>query len=70
MNIILESIITCPHCRYQESETMPTNSCEYFYTCKACNELLKAKKGDCCVYCSYRTTPCPPIQRDKNCCNK
>lgn len=23
---------------------------------------VKPKPGDCCVYCSYGTVPCPPIQ--------
>ncbi|WP_339879956.1 GDCCVxC domain-containing (seleno)protein, partial [uncultured Algoriphagus sp.] len=29
----------------------------------------KPKKGDCCVYCSYGTVPCPPIQENKPCCS-
>ncbi|MGE0674778.1 MAG: GDCCVxC domain-containing (seleno)protein, partial [Methylibium sp.] len=23
------------------------------------------KSGDCCVYCSYGTVPCPPIQAQR-----
>ncbi|WP_445177178.1 GDCCVxC domain-containing (seleno)protein [Rhizorhapis sp. SPR117] len=33
--------------------------------------LLRPKHGDCCVYCSYCTTPCPPVQleqKDSSCC--
>ena len=30
--------------------------------------LLKPKAGDCCVYCSYGTVACPPIQQGGNCC--
>ena len=70
MNIILKSIVTCPYCMHQESETMPTNSCKYFYTCNRCNASLKAKKEDCCIYCSYGTIPCPPIQKNKSCCKE
>ena len=30
--------------------------------CKPCGALLKPKPGDCCVFCSYGTVPCPPVQ--------
>jgi len=64
----LNSIITCPNCAHSESEVMPTTSCQWFYECKSCNKLLKPLKGDCCVFCSYATMPCPPIQENKKCC--
>jgi len=67
--VVLESIITCPSCGHQKEETMPTDACQYFYECKDCHQVLKPKQGDCCVYCSYGTNPCPPIQQNgKNCC--
>lgn len=59
----LVSIITCPKCSHQESEVMPTDACQFFYVCKGCDTLLKPKPGDCCVFCSYGSTPCPPIQQ-------
>ena len=68
MAIILKSIITCPQCRYQKEEEMPTDACQYFYKCKQCKTILKPKPGNCCVFCSYGTVPCPPIQKGKNCC--
>ena len=34
--MLLESIITCPHCAKSKSETMPTDACQFFYDCKAC----------------------------------
>jgi len=58
----LESVITCPHCELQKKETMPTDACQYFYECTNCGKLLSPKKGDCCVFCSYGTVPCPPVQ--------
>ncbi len=61
--IILESTITCPECGHKQAETMPTDTCLWFYKCSACGVLLKPKKGDCCVFCSYGTTPCPSIQQ-------
>lgn len=64
----LLSTITCPNCRFQKKETMPTNACQFFYECENCKSLLKPKDGDCCVYCSYGTIKCPPIQLNENCC--
>jgi hypothetical protein len=26
---------------------------------------LRPKQGDCCVFCSYGTVPCPPVQEAK-----
>ena len=66
--VILQSIITCPHCRHKKEETMPSNACQFFYECDNCKEVLKPKKGDCCVYCSYGTVACPPIQLNQDCC--
>ena len=64
----LQSTITCPNCQATKEETMPTNACQFFYECESCKTLLKPKSGDCCVYCSYGTIACPPIQEGKNCC--
>lgn len=61
--IILQSIITCPNCGNQKEETMPENACVHFYECENCKTLLKPKTGDCCVFCSYGTIPCPMVQR-------
>jgi len=60
--VILESTITCPVCGHSKKETMPTNACQYFYECENCHTLLKAINNDCCVFCSYGTVPCPPVQ--------
>ncbi|HEY4789200.1 MAG TPA: GDCCVxC domain-containing (seleno)protein [Bacteroidales bacterium] len=66
--IIIQSVITCPNCGFKKEETMPTESCQFFYECEDCKTLLKPKEGDCCVFCSYGSTPCPSIQLNKNCC--
>lgn len=69
MTPILESTLTCPDCGTQAVETMPTDACLYFYTCTGCGSRLKPKHGDCCVFCSYGSVPCPPIQMgDGNAC--
>ncbi|WP_246814019.1 GDCCVxC domain-containing (seleno)protein [Ferrimonas balearica] len=67
---VLESTITCPECGHKADEQMPTNACQWFYECHACKALLKPLPGDCCVYCSYGTVECPPIQEGKSCCSK
>ena len=36
--------------------------------CTGCGQLLKPKAGDCCVFCSYGSAPCPPFQAG-TCCN-
>lgn len=68
--LVTESILTCPECGHHETETMPTDACQWYYECKACGVLLKPLKGDCCVFCSYGSVACPPIQQssDNSCC--
>ena len=60
--IILKSTLTCPNCGYKKEEEMPTEACQFFYECEGCKELIRPKQGDCCVYCSYGTVKCPPVQ--------
>ena len=66
----LLSAITCPECGSVKTETMPTNACQFFYDCSGCGAVLRPLAGDCCVFCSYGTVPCPPIQIDGkgSCC--
>ena len=59
----LRSTITCPICGHADVETMPTESCRFFYDCKGCGAVLRPLSGDCCVFCSYGSVPCPPVQR-------
>ncbi|HET7921628.1 MAG TPA: GDCCVxC domain-containing (seleno)protein [Gammaproteobacteria bacterium] len=66
--LILTSILTCPHCGQTHEERMPTDACQFFYECAACHALLKPKPGDCCVFCSYGSVPCPPRQQQRDCC--
>ena len=61
--IVLISELRCPECGYRSEEEMPTDSCLYYYECKGCGVLLRPKPGDCCVFCSYGTVPCPPVQQ-------
>ena len=67
-NVQLESTITCPACGHARTETMPTDACQWFYECESCATILRPKRGDCCVFCSYGTVKCPPIQSGGGCC--
>ncbi len=68
--VILISDLTCPECGYTKTESMPEDACQWLYECEGCHTLLKPLAGDCCVFCSYGTVPCPPVQiaPDKGCC--
>lgn len=66
-NLVLESVLTCPKCGHTERKTMPTNACQFFYECGGCKAVLRPKAGDCCVFCSYGTVRCPPMQ-SHGCC--
>lgn len=54
--------LTCPACGAHHTQTMPTDACIYYFECTACGTMLKPKAGDCCVFCSYGSVPCPPIR--------
>lgn len=70
-NTILESILTCPVCSQRSAEIMPVDACQWYYECVHCHTVLRPKPGDCCVYCSYGTVPCPPVQQTgSSCCSR
>jgi hypothetical protein len=60
--VIATATITCPECGFAKTEEMPTNACQHFYRCEACDTLLRPLRGDCCVFCSYSDQVCPPKQ--------
>ena len=62
------SVIMCPECGFTVVEQMPTDACIFFYECKGCRKLLKPLTGDCCVFCSFGSVKCPPMQFEKDCC--
>jgi hypothetical protein len=68
MEATLYSVITCPQCGATAREEMPTDACIYFYQCKGCLQLLRPVPGDCCVFCSFGSFKCPPVQRERGCC--
>ena len=66
--VVLESTLSCPECGHAKKEIMPTDSCQWFYECDGCKTVLRPLAGDCCVFCSYGTRKCPPIQADASAC--
>jgi hypothetical protein len=59
---VLRSVLTCPRCDAASEETMPTDACVYFHACRGCGARLRPSPGDCCVFCSFGSVPCPPRQ--------
>ena len=66
--VLRESVLTCPKCGHAEELRMPVDACQWFHACSGCGVLLKPLPGDCCVFCSYGTVPCPPVQEGSGCC--
>lgn len=58
------AVLTCPKCGKSQTVEMPVNACQHFYKCVHCREILKPKEGDCCVFCSYANSKCPPKQKE------
>ena len=61
--VILQSELLCPKCGHKMVDTMPTNACQWFYECEHCRMLISPKQGDCCVFCSFGSVPCPTEQQ-------
>jgi hypothetical protein len=59
---ILRSVLTCPSCGFRQVERMPTNACLFFWDCPRCGARARPLAGHCCVFCSYGSVPCPPMQ--------
>lgn len=66
---VLESVLTCPQCGHASTEVMPTDACQFFYECERCKTVLRPRGGDCCVFCSYGSVKCPPVQMQQGCPN-
>jgi hypothetical protein len=60
--VLTEASITCPECGLVSVEEMPWNACVHLYKCRGCGATLTPQPGDCCVFCSYSDSLCPPKQ--------
>ena len=64
---VLTSRLRCPSCGHVATLAMPTDACLFFHECVGCHALLRPKPGDCCVFCSFGSVPCPSRQADHAC---
>lgn len=62
MQAKLAANLTYPECGFVQKAEMPTDACQFFYDCVNCKAVLRPKRGDCRVFCSYADTRCPPKQ--------
>lgn len=64
MSVAIESlsVLTCPHCGHAKRERMPSDACQFFYACESCHAVLRPLPGHCCVFCSFGSVKCPPMQ--------
>jgi len=67
MPLQTRSTLTCPECGHATELEMPADACLFFHECTACHALLHPRPGDCCVFCSYGSVKCPPVQA-QSCC--
>ena len=63
--MIDQSVVTCPACGTAKAERTAADACRIVYACTGCGLELRPKAGDCCVFCSYGSVPCPPIQAER-----
>ena len=61
---ILESVLMYPACGHRNVERMPTDACLFFGSRPSCGARISPKQGDCCVFCSFGSVPCPPVQAE------
>ena len=55
-------IITCPVCSNAVVERMSHESLKGVFHCQKCLTWLAPKPGDHCIYESYGSVRCPPLQ--------
>jgi hypothetical protein len=55
--MILESLITCPHCGTAKTESMPTDACQFSYECSGCGARLRPNRA--IAVCSVPLAGCP-----------
>ena len=66
--IKMTTALTYPTCGQVTPETMPADCCVWLHECTGCGAILRPEEGDCCMFCSLGTVPCPPVQAGTPCC--
>lgn len=67
--LVLNSVLTCPACGAKSDQAMPVDACIYRHECVSCGAMLRPLPGHCCVFCSFGSVPCPPVQLSSRCCS-
>ena len=60
--VVNDSLVTCPVCKTKVQEKMSSEAPKRIYHCPKCLSWLSPKQGDHCIYDSYGSVKCPPIQ--------
>jgi hypothetical protein len=60
--VVQDCVITCPVCSTKVQEVMSSEAPKRKYHCPRCLTWLSPKPGDHCIYDSYGSVKCPPIQ--------
>ena len=63
--VVKHCVLTCPVCKNRTQEFMVSESLKLVFQCPACLTWLSPKKNDHCIYDSYGSVNCPPIQIKK-----
>ena len=56
------AVLHCPAWGHAERLTMPTIACVVVLECTRCHTRITPNSGDCVVFCSFWSVPCPPVQ--------
>ncbi len=67
MEVITQSVVSCPNCNARTETEMPTDACVVFFECGSCHAVLRPNPPDCCIFCSYANVKCPPVQLRQDC---
>jgi hypothetical protein len=67
MQTMNRSVLTCPTCNGRTEQEMPVDACVVSFECPSCKILLYPQPRSCCVFCSYGSVKCPPVQLKTNC---
>jgi hypothetical protein len=43
--LVLESVLVCPVCSFAKRETMPTDTCHFFYKRTDCKTVIRPRAG-------------------------
>jgi hypothetical protein len=62
MDVITQSVVTCPRCGIRTETEMPTDSCIVAFECESCRGVLRPKSSDYCIFCSFAGVKYPSVK--------